>query len=271
VLRDFPNQAARIRSWLLTQPAPRFVPILLGHNDLCGGTNLKFNLFGCPLGADQDRNFYCRTTRAAFERDLRRGLDTLITIPNTRIGVASMVRVSQLCNHAGKTNCTTGASCQNLWTQVADGGFIFGRNNGICGSLTKSCSETRIRDAYTSAKSYRDTLRRVAAEYAAIAPGSASRRVSIGGQTVGGAVMADGVTVVYSDTSWRYRFSAAELNCCDCFHPSPIGQNTAARVMFQGFTCSAATPCCRDTDDSFRSGRCLDLQTDGTFIPGLLN
>lgn len=270
MLKDFVNQAESIRSYLLSQPAPRFVPVLMGHNDLCGGNVFKYAL-SCAQGGDQDRNFYCRTTPAAFERELRKGLDRLITVPDLRIGVASMVRVSQLCNHAGKTNCQTFTSCQNLWSLVGYTGWIFGQSNGICGSLTLSCSAARVRDAYTSAKANRNVLQRVAAEYEAVPPGGTSPVVAVGGQTVGGAEKAAGVAVVYSDAPWRYSFPEAQLNCCDCFHPSPSGQNAAARVLFQGFTCTAAEPCCQDTSDRFRSGRCLDLQTDGTFISGLLN
>lgn len=271
LLKDFVNQTNRVKSYLLEQPAPRFVPVLLGHNDLCGGTVWRFN-FSCPRGSDQDNNNYCRTTPAAFERELRKGLDVLITVPDTRIGVASLVRVSQLCNHGGKTNCQIFTPCQDLWSLVAYTGWIFGQANGICGSLTVSCSSTRVRHAYDTARAFRDVLARVSAEYANVPPGSPSRVVRIGGQWVGGAGKAIGVTVAYSDAPWRYRFTAGQLNCCDCFHPSPSGQNAAARVLYQGFTCTPSEPCCRDTGDSYRDGRCLDTITDGTtFIPGLLN
>lgn len=271
LLKHFASQAVAIKTWLLTQPSPRYVPVLLGHNDVCGGTVDKFQLFGCGRGSDQNRFNHCRTAPEAFERELRRGLDTLITVPDTHIGVAAMVRVSQLCNHGGKTNCQVFTSCQNLWTTVAYLGWIFGQANGICGSLTLNCSPSRIRDAYATAKTYRDVTARVTAEYALVPMGGQSPVVFVGGQWVGGATKAMGVTLQYSDAPWRYRFSSSHLNCCDCFHPSPAGQNVASRVLFQGFSCTASEPCCLDTADGYRSGLCLDVLSDGTFVPGVLN
>ena len=268
MLKDFVNQAQSVRARLALQPSPRYVPILLGHNDLCGGTVWKFS-FGCERGSDQNPSNYCRTTMAAFERELRKGLDLLITLDDTHVGVASMVRVSQLCNHGAKVNCQTFTTCRNVWASAAYFGWIFGSNNGICGSLTANCSDTRIRDAYQTAKAYRDVLQRVAAEYAAIVPGATSRVVAVGGEIVGGAVKAPGVSIAYSDAPWRYKLTSASLNCCDCFHPSRQGQNVAARVLFEGLTCTATEPCCRDTGDPLVDGRCMVTDTDGRFYGGL--
>jgi hypothetical protein len=270
MLKDFANQANAIKAFLVSQPAPRYVPILLGHNDVCGGTVFKYNR-SCPRGSDQDRNNYCRTTPAAFERELRKGLDVLITVPDTRIGVAAMVRLSQLCNHGGKQNCVTFQSCQTLWTEVAYTGWIFGKANGICGSLTVNCSASRTRDAYRTAKAYRDVLERVADEYALLSAGDRSREVVVGGRSVGGAMKAAGTSVLYSDAPWRYRFAASHVNCCDCFHPAPAGQNVASRILFDGLTCTAQEPCCRDTGDDLADGRCAVTDTDGTFYPGFFN
>ncbi len=268
MLTDFVGQAERIRDYLLSQPAPRYVPVLLGHNDVCGGNILKYNL-SCPRGSDQAPNNYCRTTPAAFERELRRGLDILIGVPDTRIGLAAMVRVSQLCRHRSKQNCQAFGSCQDLWSAVAYTGWIFGRANGICGSVTVTCSNSRIRDGYTTAKSYRDVVQRVAEEYGILSPGSPSAVMTIAGQSVGGAEKAAGTTVVYSDAPWRYRFPSSMLNCCDCFHPSPAGQNAASRVLFEGLTCTTQEPCCADTGDALVDGKCEAVVTDGTFYPGL--
>ena len=106
------------------------------------------------------------------------------------------------------------------------------------------------------------------AEYAAVPPGGTSPVVTIAGQTVGGAVKADGVAVVYSEAAWRIRFPASLLNCCDCFHPSPLGQHAASAVLFQGLTCTAQTPCCQDTGDLLDEARCTTADTSGTFYPG---
>jgi hypothetical protein len=268
MLHDFVNQAGLARQFLVGQPAPRYLPVLLGHNDLCGGEIVK-HLGSCPGGADQDPDNHCRTRPAAFERELRKGLDVLITVPDTRIGVAAIVRVSQLCTLGAKRTCVGVDDCRSLWKAVAYSAWIFGRANGICGSLTVSCSPARIRGAYRTAKAYRDVLERVADEYARLAPGESSPVVSIAGQTVGGATKASGTTIAYSDAPWRYKFTSALLNCCDCYHPSPAGQNTLSRILFDGLTCSAADPCCRDTGDDLLDGQCAATDTDGTFYPGM--
>ncbi len=268
MLTDFVEQAHSAYSFLMAQTAPRYVPILLGHNDVCGGRLFKY-LLSCEHGSDQDRNNYCRTTAGAFERELRKGLDILMSVPDLHIGAASMVRVSQLCNHAGKRNCQTFTSCGDLWSAAAFLGVFFGQDSGLCGSLTSSCTATRIRDAYRTAKTYRDILKRVANEYASIPPGDSSRIVYIGGQAVGGGFKAEGVTIAYSDATWRDRFNSAELSCCDCFHPSAAGQNTTSDILFNGLRCTPERPCCADTGDALTDGRCAATVTDGTFYPGL--
>lgn len=270
MLADFAAQAVAIKEYLSSQPAPRYAPVLLGHNDVCGGSVPRFQA-GCPRGSDQDADNHCRTTPAAFERELRKGLDILITIPETRIGLAAMVRVSQLCNLGGKRSCQSRTSCSALWKAAAYTGWIFGSDNGICGSLTLDCSPQRVINAYRTAAGYRDVTERVAAEYAAVAAGGTSPIVNVAGQTVGGAVKAGGVVVVYSDAGWRVQFGAALLNCCDCFHPSPAGQNLTSAVLFHGLTCSPETPCCRDTGDPLTDARCTAVDTDGTFYPGFFN
>jgi hypothetical protein len=270
MLLDFVDQATAIRNYLLAQPAPRYVPVLLGHNDVCGGKVVKF-LPGCEHGSDQDPANYCRTRPDAYERELRKGLDILITVPDTRIGMAAMVRVSQLCNHGNKQNCQVFLKCSKVWTAAAYTGWIFGSDNGICGSLTLDCSAQRLIDTYATARAYRDVTEAVTAEYAAIPPGGTSPVVTIAGQTVGGATKADGVVVAYSDAAWRVRFPAALLNCCDCFHPSPLGQHVGAAALFYGLTCTPQTPCCKDTGDLLDEATCATADTTGTYYPGFFS
>jgi hypothetical protein len=151
---------------------------------------------------------------------------------------------------------------------VVIGGAIFG-GHGICGSLTFDCSDQRIVDAYEIAKAYHDILADVTAEYANIAEGSASQVVTVGGQSVGGAVKAAGVLLDFSEAPWVYKFKDNQISCCDCFHPSFRGQNTAARILFDGFTCNATDVCCADAGNSLGNGRCTAEDTSGTFYPGL--
>lgn len=256
MLSDFTSQANNIRTYLSVQPIPRLAAVFLGHNDNCGGAVTKTNM-ACP-SADLDPNNYCRTRPAAFERELRKGLDILMGISNTRIGVAAPVRVSQLCNFQNKASCQIPATCRVLWG-----------NANICASLTRDCSPTRIADTYTTMKAYRDILRAVTAEYAQIPEGGASRVITIGGETVGGARKAFATSFVYTDAPWQYRFTSEQLSCCDCFHPSAEGQNKIGQMMKNGLTCTRANPCCRETGDPLLDGQCARTEIRNTYYSGL--
>lgn len=256
MLTDFLMQAYNIKAYLSAQPGGRMAAVFLGHNDNCGGTVTKTNA-ACS-NSDRDPNNYCRTKPAAFERELRKGLEVLMTIPNTRIGVAAPVRVSQLCNFRNKPNCQAPVSCQILWSAA-----------NICASLTRDCSPTRIADAYTTMKAYRDILQTVTAEYAAIPDGGTSRVVTIGGEFVGGGTKAADTVFVYSDAAWQYRFRSDQLSCCDCFHPSAVGQDQLARMMKNGLTCSRLQPCCRDTGDPLIDGQCARTELKRIYYNGL--
>jgi hypothetical protein len=273
MLKDFVQQANKIKTFLNAQPSPRYVTVWLGHNDVCAGTIDKIRS-SCARGSDQDPNNHCRTTPAAFEREFRKGLDILITVPDLKVGVASIVRMSQLCNHEDKKPCIAPIggllqSCEDVWETTADLGPIFGFDHGICGSLTKNCSDQRVSDAYEIAKAYHDILANVTAEYAQIPQGTASNVVTVAGQTVGGAAKAAGVSLDFSEAPWVYKFKSAEVSCCDCFHPSKTGQNNAARILFDGFTCSSTDECCADTGNSVDDGLCAQEDTGGKFYPGL--
>lgn len=272
MLKDFVDQAKKITTFLSAQPTPRYVTVLLGNNDVCAGTIEKIRT-SCARGTDQDPNNHCRTTAAAFEREFRKGLDILITVPQLKVGVASLVRVSQLCNHDDKTACTfvgSFPSCKEIWQSAAIAGPVFGLDHGICGSLTKDCSDQSISDTYEISKTYHDILANVTAEYASIPEGGTSPVVLIGGQTVGGATKATGVLLDFSEAPWIYKFHSAEISCCDCFHPSKVAQNTASRILFDGFTCNSTDVCCADTGDSVAKGLCTAEDISGTFHPGLL-
>lgn len=253
---DFVSQAGNVRTYLSAQPANRLAVVFLGHNDNCSGTITKANA-SCS-SSDLDPANYCKTKPDSFERELRKGLDVLMSIGHTRIGVVSPIRVSQLCNFGSKANCQLIGSCQFLWGTV-----------NICGSLTRDCSSTRIIDSYTAMKSYHDIISRVAAEYAAIRDGGRSPLVMIGGQTVGGGVKAPGTVFVYSDVPWFYRFSSAQISCCDCFHPSGLGQDTLARLLKNGLSCTRLNPCCKDTGDALQDGKCATLNYMQTYYHGL--
>lgn len=256
LVRDLVTQAGNVKTYLQSVPAQRMAVVFIGHNDSCSGTIAKTNA-SCS-NSDLDPANYCRTRPDSFERELRKGLDILITTGDTRIAVVAPVRVSQLCNFGGKSNCQLGGSCSLLWSLV-----------NICGSLTRGCSATRVIDTYNTMSRYRDILKNVTAEYEAVAVGDASPTIMIGGATVGGAIKAAGTTFGYSDAPWFYRFSIEQLSCCDCFHPSASGQDALARLLSTGLTCSRRNPCCRDTGDPLNDGKCLTTNRKATYYRGL--
>lgn len=256
MVSDFVAQAGNVRSYLSGQPATRMAVVFLGHNDNCSGTIAKTNA-SCS-STDRDPNNYCKMKPEAFERELRKGLDILMSIGDTRIGVMSPIRVSQLCNFGSKTNCQLFGNCQFLWGVV-----------NICGSLTRDCSTTRVADAYTTMKTYRDIIKRVSQEYAVIRVGGRSPVVMVGGQIVGGGVKALGTVLAYSDVPWFYKFKSEQISCCDCFHPSGLGQNALATLLKNGLSCTRANPCCKDTGDVLADGKCSTLNYVQTYYNGL--
>ena len=256
MLTDFADESRSAAAFLAGQPEPRYVTILMGHNDVCAGT-VDAVQTSCRHGSDEDPRNHCRTTPLAFERELRRGLDALVVVPSLRIGIAAPVRVSLLCTHGGKGICVPGADCHDLWeaalaTNVPD-------ERGICGSLTADCSDERIASAYQTTKAYRDVLATVAAQYAAVPAGA---------KTAGGATKAPGVEIVFSDAAWRARFEDDDISCCDCFHPSVSGQDRLSRVLMEGLTCGNTDVCCADTGNPVADGRCAQQDTSGTFHTG---
>lgn len=257
MLSDFVNQSNSIKTYLNSQTGNRLAAVLLGHNDNCSGTQTKTNA-SCP-SADLDPNNYCRTKNESFEREFRKGLEILMTVPNTRIAVSAPVRVSQLCNFTAKQSCQAPVTCQTLWNFTP-----------ICQSLTRNCSDDRIVDTYTTMRAYRNILRSVTAEYAAIPEGGASRVVSIGGEIVGGATKAAGARFVYSDAAWRYQFKSEQLSCCDCFHPSSAGQDQLGKIAKTGLLCSRLNPCCKETGDPLVDGKCARVETKRYFYNGIL-
>ena len=269
MLKDFFAQAQDSAALFEMEPptAPRYVTVEMGHNDICSGTIERIQA-ECPEGDDQDPMNHCRTTEAAFEREFRKGLDVLIAVPDLKIGIAAPVRVSQLCNHAAKTNCSLlPGTCGSLWERVIRLGI---RETGMCGSITIDCSDERLQDGYETARAYRDIMERVSSEYAALAEErETSPEIEVGGETVGGKVKAAGTSLSFSNATWVYKFKSEQISCCDCFHPSLRGQDVAAKILFDGFTCSPTDVCCADTGDPVSNALCTTEDTGGTFHPGL--
>ncbi len=264
MLKDFVAQTHEAAAFLQAQPAPRYVAVEMGHNDVCSGTVERIQA-ECEEGEDQDPINHCRTTPAAFEREFRKGLDVLIAVPQLKVGISAPVRVSQLCNHEAKTNCSIlGGTCGDLW----EGVFAI-RPRGICGSITIDCSDERLQDSYETVRAYRNIMERVSTEYAALTEGESSPEMTFSDETVGGTVKAAGTSLSFSNAAWIYKFTSEQLSCCDCFHPSFIGQDGAARILFDGFTCGPTDVCCADTGDPVSDALCTAEDISGTFHPGL--
>src|SRR6185503_4853014 len=245
MLGDFFNQAQAIKLNLASSSAPRYVPVFMGHNDICTNTTSRT---GNSCGGDDDPNNYCRTTTVAFEREFRRGMDQLIQIPSVRIGVSALARVSELCNFGSKQGCglTSLGNCNTIWGLFP-----------ICQSLTDDCSNQRRIDAYNTAVGYNEILERVTNEYIAI---------PTGGLSATGAVKAPDVAIRYAEGAFYYKFSSGDVSCCDCFHPSDQGQAKIAQFGWDGLQCSASTPCCITTGDPLTDARC-DVVDTTTFYP----
>ncbi|MCC6765600.1 MAG: hypothetical protein IT293_13145 [Deltaproteobacteria bacterium] len=250
---DFQAQATAARANMSGQPAPRYVTVLMGHNDACTNTEDKT---GNGCGGDQNPDNYCRTTNAAFERELRDGLDQLIQVPSSRILVSALVRISELCNFGSKNSCGLGfgTNCSFFWQNLTT---IFGAG-GVCHSLTADCSNARRIDMYDTTVAYNAILAAVTAEYAAI---------PAGGTSATGAVKASDVGLRFVEAPFHYKFSSGDISCCDCFHPAASGQAKLAEGTYAGFQCSAATPCCAPSADPLVNAACS--ATDETsFHPG---
>jgi hypothetical protein len=247
MLNDFFAQAQQIKLNMSASGAPRYVPVFLGHNDICTNTTSRT---GNACGGDEDPNNYCRTTNAAFERELRRGMDQLIQIPSVRIGVSALVRVSELCNFGSKQGCglTSFGNCGTIWSLFP-----------ICQSLTEDCSSQRRIDAYETALGYNEILERVSAEYAAI---------PVGGLSLTGAVKAPDVHVRYSEGAFFYKFSSGDVSCCDCFHPSDSGQAKIAQFGWDGLQCSASSQCCATSGNTLTDARCDAVDTTSFYPSG---
>lgn len=255
MLSDFKDQATSIRENLSASAGPRNVLVLMGHNDAC--TN-EPSRTGNSCSGDRNPNNYCRTTNAAFEREFRRGMDQLIRIPNARVQVLALIRISQLCNFTGKSSCGLGfgLSCNNVWQTLGAANSVFG-SNGVCLSLTSDCSNQRRIDMYDTLVGYNQILSRVTAEYAAI---------PVGGTSATGATKAEDVEIRYRDGSFNIKLSSSDLSCCDCFHPSDVGHQKLARYAWDGFQCSSGSPCCGSSGTSLGDANCSASDTT-TFYP----
>ncbi|MGH8613472.1 MAG: SGNH/GDSL hydrolase family protein [Gammaproteobacteria bacterium] len=266
---DAYKQTVAARNWIVTRAAPRYIAFLLGHNDICQGHRDKYS--SCTQSSTKDPNNYCRTTNFAFEKQFRRALDVLVRIPDSRIGVAIPVRVSQLCNHRGK-NVDFGFidfSCQDVWdTAQAEIADVF-EGPGICESVTSDdCSDARVAHAHRTWRAYKNILIRVTNEYAAVTAGAKIPANATFG--TGNVTKASGVQVQYSEAISNFKLKSSDIQNCDCFHPSYSAQNKISQYLYRGLTCTATTPCCRDVGTSnVDDGKCRYTWTDGRKIPAL--
>lgn len=264
--QDIYHQAVEARNWIINRAAPRHIAILMGHNDICQGTQQKETI--CDSNQKDPKN-YCRTKYFTFEKEFRRALDVLVQIPHTRIGIAIPARVSQLCNHKGK-DVACGfftCSCQDVWDIAQFELFDVFKGPGICESLTSDgCSSDRVADAYRTWKRYRNILIRATKEYDAVAAGA-----MIPGNTkfgTGNVMKAAGVNLEYSHAIANYKVQSSDLSLCDCYHAHQTAQNKIAAYLYSGLTCTPDTPCCRNVGNDVDDGLCRFTWTDGRKIKG---
>jgi lysophospholipase L1-like esterase len=263
------DQALEAKTWLLRQAAPRLITVFLGHNDICSGERDKFP--GLCSSTNRDPNNYCRTSAFAYEQQMRQMLDVLVTIPDSQIVIIHPIRVSQLCNFREEKvidEWYLTRRCGDLWDMSGLLPPIF-EQDGVCPSLT-SCTADRVADAYTTWITYRDISDRVVNEYNEVGSGGSIPSKSDFG--TGGVVRESGVyivtTGVIGNSKFKYRDSSGnvQLSVCECFHPSKYGQNTLASSLWDGVSCSTATPCCNDSvesDSDYNKGLCVNTTTSG--------
>ena len=258
------DQALEVKAWALTQAAPRLITVFLGHNDICGGEEDKYNT-SCNR-ASQDPNNYCRTSTFYYEQQMRQMLDVLITIPGSQIAIIHPIRVSQLCNFADEKVVDESwltLRCKDLWVMPNLVG-----EDAVCPSMT-SCSTERVADAYTTWVSYRDIVNRVVEEYNLYSDGQTIPYNST--YNTGNVVRAGSVYLQTSDVIGKLKFVKSgddlPVSVCECFHPSKYGQSLLANSLWDGLTCSAATPCCNDNiegDSDYNKGLCNSYTTSGS-------
>ena len=240
----------------------------MGHNDICSGTIERIQA-DCAEGDDQDPMNHCRTTEAAFEREFRKGLDVLIAVPELKIGIAAPVRVSQLCNSRRLKQTAL------VLAEPADpcGGRIVLlslRETGLCGSITIDCSDERrprrLRNSSGLSRHY-------GARLLGVCRLGCRRKLPLKWKSavrqLGGKSRRPALLISFSNATWVYKFTSEQISCCDCFHPSFLGQDAAAQILFDGFTCSPTDVCCADTGDPVSDALCTAEDTGGTFHPGL--
>jgi hypothetical protein len=272
-MMDGPTRANAAKSWALARPAPRLVTVFLGHNDICGTGGVSSKTNSSCRNSKQDPNNYCRTSNFAFEQDFRKMMDVLVTIPSSQIGIVHPLRVTQLCNFRSEViaeELGIKVHCKNLWETVD----LFSES-GVCVSLTKDCSDARITDAYNTWAKYRSIAAAVVTQYNNVAAGATVPTNSTFG--TGGVVKASGVSIQVTDAvanaklNYKNASGQVQVSKCECFHPTRYGQDHIADMIWNGLTCSSATPCCDDVANftSLHKGRCIYTKTDGSRIPGL--
>jgi hypothetical protein len=258
---DAYTQAVQARNWLANQGSNRLVAIFLGGNDICtNNENVNEPCPNDPSGRLDNTN-YCRPKTATFEKELRRALDVLVTVPNTHIGVADPPRVSLLCRYESK-DVGSDLTCSDVWKTAT----LFGAS-GVCRSLTQDCSPARIAKANETFVNYRDAIERVVADYAAVTPGARIPANAAFG--TGNVIKASGVTLRRTEVFGKYLFQSSDVSGCDCFHPYKTMQNKLAAWMFTGLQCSVTQPCVREVGDDFQDGAGIHWDTT-TYYPGLL-
>ena len=145
-------------------------------------------------GSDQDPMNHCRTTEAAFEREFRKGLDVLITVPELKIGIAAPVRVTLNCATTAQNKLFS--SWRNLRRSCGNGLLVTYALLVSAGLSRVDCSDERLQDGYETARAYRDIMERVSAR--SMPPWLRERsspEMTVGGETVGGAVKAAGTSL----------------------------------------------------------------------------
>lgn len=203
------NFAAQAVNIVSQSPVPDHVEVVLGGNDICNRD--------CTDPANCNNPLY---TDSQWRDAVQSGLDTLVSnLPaGSTVYFGSVPRVQDL-RAAGleKQASSSRVNCENIW-----------RTFNICniatdgGSLNGESLAVRLAGIEAAQQRYNEILRDEAAAYNSNTNGRNPRGIE---------VISDYVDESSASTG-TFKFEKDDIDGGDCFHPSVLGQNKVADLMW---------------------------------------
>jgi len=203
---NFATQAANM---VAQSTQPDHVEVALGGNDICNR--------GCTDGANCSDPVY---TNAQWRSSVQAGLDTLVAgLPTgSTVYLAGVPRVQDL-RAAGlaKQARTYRINCESIWSTY-----------GVCeiatkgGSLNGESHAQRYAALNVIQREYNEIIAEEAAAYNSNSNGQNSRGIEVVSDYSGEGTSSTGT----------FTFGRNDIDGGDCFHPSVLGQNKVADLMW---------------------------------------